>query len=393
MELTAHLPSPSFQRLKALWLRFGLLSLGLLAAGTLALQITWETRYAVRWLALAAPALIYLTVVFRIGLLYNHRPGEIDLLPTLGAGNWMTLARGVLLAALVGFLFIPRPAGWLAWIPGIFYTLACAADFLDGYLARRTNHVTRLGEILDMSFDGVGVFAAATLTVQYGQAPTWYLLIAAARYLFLLGEWMRKKLGKPIFPLQPSVMRRVFAGLQMGFLAVILWPIMAPPASLFVAALFGLPFLVGFSLDWLAVSGILKPKALPGTAQPAFYRWMMNDLPVLLRIAVLASFTWITIQQTQQTTLPAWLLALQWIAAVPVISGAAGRIFATASLILLGIGQVYIPVTSLQYLLAILYTGVLFLGSGRVSLWKPEDTAVYRQAGTRAPSTELEPEA
>ncbi len=218
MELTPYLPSPAYQRLKELWLRFGLISLALLAAGTLTLQLAWGTPFALRWVALAAPALAYLTIVFRIGLPYNHRLDEISLLPSLGAGNLMTLARGVLLAGLVGFLFIPKPGGWLAWIPGIFYSLACAADFLDGYLARRTNHVTRLGEILDMSFDGVGVFAAATLAVQYGQAPTWYVLIATARYLFLFGEWLRKKLDQPIVPLQPSVMRRVFAGLQMGFL-------------------------------------------------------------------------------------------------------------------------------------------------------------------------------
>lgn len=388
MELTTHLLSPSYQRLKVLWLRFGLISLALLAAGALALHLTWETRFALRWLALATPAIIYLTIVFRIGLPYNHRQGEGKLLPSLGVGNIMTLTRGILLAALVGFLFIPKPAGWLTWIPGFFYSLACAADFLDGYLARRANHVTRLGEILDMSFDGVGVFAAATLAVQYGQAPTWYLLIAAARYLFLFGEWLRTKLGKPIFPLQPSVMRRVFAGLQMGFLAVILWPVMAPPASTFAAALFGIPFLAGFSLDWLTVSGIIKPDFKSNSEKKTFSDHLVNYLPVLLRGAILGILSWVTILQIQQPTLPVWLLILQWIAALSVITGTAGRIFATGSLILLGIGQIFTPISDAQYLLTILYTGVLFLGSGKYSLWKPEDSAVYRQAGARSSTAE-----
>ncbi|HWQ83672.1 MAG TPA: CDP-alcohol phosphatidyltransferase family protein, partial [Anaerolineales bacterium] len=393
MELSTPYPSQSFFRLKLLWLRFGLISLVFLGAGTLALQVAWETRFALRWLALASPALVYLIVVFRIGLHYNHRPEEVDLLPTLGAGNWMSLGRGVLLAALVGFLFVPKPSGWLAWIPGVLYTLACAADFLDGYLARRTNHVTRLGEFLDMSFDGVGVFAAATLAVQYGQAPVWYLIIAAARYLFLFGLRLLKTLGKPVLPLHPSLMRRVFAGLQMGFLAVILWPIMVPPASLFAATLFGIPFLFGFGQDWLVVSGLIKPRSGAGKLIAPFSTWISSSLPVVLRGAVLALLVWISIQQFQQATLPVWLIALEWTAAIFVIFGTAGRIFATAGLILLGIGQIYTPVMLEQYSLAVLYTGLLFLGTGKYSLWAPEDQAVIGQAGKRHKPSEREQEA
>ncbi len=390
MELSSSYLSPSISRLKLLWLRFGLLSLVLVAGGALALQYSWETRFALRWLALAASAIIYLIVVFRIGLSYNHRPDEVNLLPTLGAGNLMTLARGVFLAALVGFLFSPKPTGWLAWIPGILYTLACAADFLDGYLARRTNHVTRLGEILDMSFDGVGVFAAATLAVQYGQAPVWYLFIAAARYVFLFGLGLRKVLGKPIYPLRPSVMRRVFAGLQMGFLAVILWPVMAPPASLFVATLFGIPFLAGFSLDWLVVSGIVKPEGGTSTRAESISYSISKSLPVLLRSSVFVVMIWVSLLELQRPAMPVWLLVLEWIAALFVISGTAGRIFATGGLILLGIGQVFAPVLPAQYLLAILFTGLLFLGSGNYSLWKPEDLAIYRQPGTPGTNPEQE---
>ena len=38
----------------------------------------------------------------------------------------------------------------------------------------------------------------------------------------LAGLWLRKRRGAPIYDLPPSVNRRVIAGLQMGFLAVIL---------------------------------------------------------------------------------------------------------------------------------------------------------------------------
>lgn len=382
--------SPEITRLRQLWRNFSLISLFLLLSGALFLGSAWESRYALRWLALSGPVLAYLLVVFRMGLSYNHRPEEARVLPTLGAGNLMTLGRGVLLAALVGFLFSPRPLGWLAWIPGVLYTLACAADYLDGYLARRSNHATRLGEILDMSFDGVGVFAAATLAVQYGQAPTWYLLIALARYLFLTGMWIRKIFGQPNHPLVPSSARRVLAGLQMGFIAVILWPVMAPPASLFAGTLFGVPFLIGFSLDWLTVSGVLRPSGTSRRFLDTATHWMVNNLPVLLRGLVLAGLIWMTMQYPQQPGLPEWLLAVQWFAALLVISGSAGRIFAAAGLILIGIQQVFIPMQAEHYLLAVIYTTLLFIGTGNYSLWKPEDQAVFRRPGERPAITGME---
>jgi CDP-diacylglycerol--glycerol-3-phosphate 3-phosphatidyltransferase len=386
---TTSLP-PEITRLRQLWRRFSLISLFLLLGGALFLGSAWESYYALRWLALSGPILAYLVVVFRMGLPYNHRPEEAHVLPTLGAGNLMTLGRGVLLAGLVGFLFSPRPLGWLAWIPGVLYTLACAADFLDGYLARRSNHATRLGEILDMSFDGVGVLAAATLAVQYGQAPTWYLVVGLARYLFLIGMWIRKISGQPNLPLVPSSARRVLAGLQMGFLAVILWPVMAPPASLFAATLFGVPFLIGFSLDWLTVSGVLQPTGTSRRFLDNATHWMVNNLPVLLRGGVLVVLIWVTLRYLQHPGLPEWLLVVQWFVALFVISGSAGRIFATAGLILIGIQQGFTPMQAEHYLLAAIYTALLFIGTGNYSLWKPEDHAVYRRPGERPAITGLE---
>ena len=36
------------------------------------------------------------------------------------------------------------------------YTITDVADFFDGYVARRADHVTELGSVLDMEFDGLG---------------------------------------------------------------------------------------------------------------------------------------------------------------------------------------------------------------------------------------------
>jgi CDP-diacylglycerol--glycerol-3-phosphate 3-phosphatidyltransferase len=368
------------------WLAFAVTCSLFLIGGYAALRLAWQPGDApaaentVRWLALASATLVYLLAILWRGLPHNRRAGESRLLPTLGWGNRMTLLRGMLVAGLVGFLFSPRPEGWMAWIPGLLYTLADAADFLDGYLARLTNHATRLGEILDMSLDGLGVLAVATLAVQYGQAPLWYLSVGLARYLFLAGLWLRKRLGKPVYEAPPSIARRGFAGLQMGFIAVILWPLFSPPATHIAAALFALPFLAGFLRDWLFVSGVLRPGSkLPGGLQSALTRW----LPVFLRlgIAALVLSTWVSSSLAAKDATA--LIVFEAVIVALLVLGVASRVMAIAALILLGVHQMLAPLTPTQVLLAIAYTTILFMGSGAFSLWKPEDRLIYHRAGER----------
>ena len=163
------------------------------------LQASWTPQYANRWLGLAAFFSATLLAMVWRGLSYNYRPGERKILPSIGAGNQLTIMRGVMIAFLAGFIFSPLPSGWLVWLPGLIYILAALFDLFDGYLARRTNQVTRLGKILDMNLDGLGVLVGCLLIVQYGQAPFWYLLVGLERYLFLAGEWLLKEVGQPVF--------------------------------------------------------------------------------------------------------------------------------------------------------------------------------------------------
>ena len=154
----------------------------------------------------------------------NKREGETAtsagsvqaVLPTFGWGNRLTLFRGLAISMVAGFLFSPWPNGWLAWLPMLLYTTADIADYLDGYLARITNHATALGERLDMEYDGLGMLIVSLLAVWYGQLPWWYLILGFARYLFVFGLWVRARRGLPSYDLPPSVHRRVFAGLPDG---------------------------------------------------------------------------------------------------------------------------------------------------------------------------------
>jgi CDP-diacylglycerol--glycerol-3-phosphate 3-phosphatidyltransferase len=335
------------------------------------------------------------------GLKFNSRPGEEHLLTTFGPGNNLTILRALMIAALAGFLTAPRPEGSLAWLPGVLYTLAVLIDLFDGYVARLTNHTTHLGQMLDIRFDGLGVLIAALLILQYGQVPPWYLLVALARYIFLTGIWLRERLGKPVYDLPPSLSRRPLAGVQMGFMAVMLWPLFSPPATYLAAALFAIPFLTGFSRDWFVISGVIKPtwektsisELRPDTLRRRAIYW----IPVGLRLAVVALMIGpLTNRLLGYPTQVAYYADLgmpyPWIGLailslfeacvmVLIFVGAGGRTSAILALGLLGIHQIFAPMTPVQVALAVFYTAIMYLGTGAYSLWMPEDHLIYRRLG------------
>jgi CDP-diacylglycerol--glycerol-3-phosphate 3-phosphatidyltransferase len=338
--------------------------------------------------------MLYQLWVLWKSLKHNFRPAEGRLLSSFGAGNTMTLLRGVLVACLAGFLLVPRPEGWLAWVPGTLYVLAVIADFLDGYLARISGTVTKLGEILDMSFDGLGVLAAALLAVGYGQVPAWYLSVALARYVFLGGTHLRAWLGKPVYELPPSTSRRTFAGMQMGFIAIVLLPAFSPPGTHIAATVFALPFLLGFTRDWLSVNGVFRPENKPTSRlQVIFSDWA----PVLLRLAILflsaGPISQRFLNYTQQVEFYAArgmpsadvgvliLAMLETVIVGLLLLGISGRVTAVLALLVLGFNQIFASLTTSQVLLLIACTTILFTGTGAFSLWAPENRIIYRRAG------------
>lgn len=398
--------------LRKQWVVAATLSAASLLAGSYYLQNAWETRYAARWLVFSMIGIAYLLYVLWSSLAENHPAEQQELLPALGAGNTLTLFRGAMIALLLGFFTSPRPEGGLAWLPGILYTLATIADLFDGYLARITHHSTRLGEMLDLKLDGLGVLVAALLAVSYGQVPAWYLLVGLARILFVAGIWLRQRLGKPVYDLAPSASRRPVAGVQMGFLAVMLWPLFSPPGTHLAASLFALPFLTGFVRDWLGVSGAIKRPGA-GLAEESLSSswknlaagrlivgpWRLLDvwLPLFLRISLVALLVlaWSerlpanirTIPSSSLLHLPGpdWGTLLTIMLAVGgsllLAFGAAGRFASMAILFSAGLHLRVSSLTTLDILVIMIATALFFLGTGAYSLWKPEDHLVRHRLG------------
>lgn len=284
--------------------------------------------HPVRWLSLSSLALFYLLFVLWRNLDQNHRLDERELIPRLGAGNTISLLRGILMAGFCGFLFSPWPEGKYAWLPGALYTAAALPDFLDGVAARLTDQVTKLGETLDVTVDGMAVLGVTILAVQYGQVPAWYLLVGFSRYLFLAGIWVRERLGYPILPMEFSVRRRGIAGLSMGFFFVVLYPVFKPPGTHLAAVVFGAYSLGSFLWDWLLVSGILS-KGQEHRFEP-IKEFAVRWLPVILRIAVVPLGI---------LSIPRDLVGLviaEIIVTAMLVAGVAGRVNAILALIIIG---------------------------------------------------------
>lgn len=403
MSITRRQPRPletSLASLHRQWLVVALLwAVGWLAFYA-ALRPNWSSSE--RWLLLSGVVLAYGLWVLWRNLPRNHRPDETELLPTLGPGNALTLVRGLCIGLIAGFLFGPWPPGGLAWIIVLLYTLTDVADYFDGYLARRSNHVTRLGGVLDMEFDGLGTLIVILLAASFGQLPWWYLGLGLARYFFVFGLWLRQRLSRPVHEMSASAHRRVFAGLQMGFLSVVLWPIMPRPMAVIAGTIFAAATGLGFLRDWLVVSGLLNPTD-PGylRVQHRLYRLFALTLPPVWRALLLVAMISVLRAAAPLLHPAAWQdLIAGWGVPAPALMASCVALIALPATPLVGLGVLAralsvaltlpigfdIATRGLRWDNGLALISVVFVqlfGPGPWALWPVEERFIFRRLGER----------
>jgi CDP-diacylglycerol--glycerol-3-phosphate 3-phosphatidyltransferase len=343
---------------------------------------------------------MYALCVLWRDLQQNHRPGESILLSTLGLGNHVSMLRGLFIGLLAGFLFAPRPADSLAWLIALLYTAASIADWLDGYIARRTNHSTILGQRLDMEFDGLGVLIVSLLAIGYEQLPIWFLSIALVRYLFVFGLWWRRRTGRPVYDMPPSIHRRIMAGMMMGFMTVVLWPIVPAAMATVAAYIIAIPVLLGFSRDWLFTSGRLQTtNPAYRRLQRALYLLVARGLPFLWRLLLPLTMLQILLVATPWYQPQAWLdLLLSWHVPIPAVLATLLCVTAVLGTILIFFGiagrlaaiTLFFPIGFDITTRGLLWSNALALtcalcialfGTGRFSMWQPDEKLVTRRSG------------
>jgi len=349
----------------------------LVAFGFLRLAISAGEAWI--WLGLVLPVYTYQCIYIFRYLPENKKNPDAPLYASLGWANQITILRGFFLVMLAGFVFLPRPAGPLAWAPGILYLLAVCMDFLDGYLARVMGRVSLLGSRLDMEWDSIGFLIGAGAASFMGQIQPVYMLLGLARFIFVFGINRRNQAGKPVYDLDDSMVRRALAGTQMGFVAVALLPVFNPIVTQVASLLFMMPSLIHFWRDWLWVSGqIGRPHQRT--------RWTIGQqarfwFPLFLRAVMVLAITVFVLQELRQPVPDTAALILSSMALPALILGAAGRITALGMLVMVGFLLQNNPGQNLFWLLFTLGTLILIVGTGPYSVWTPENRLIYHRAG------------
>ena len=93
--------------------------------------------------------------------------------------NILSLSRVLLVPLLVAVLLTKFEGKEFVGL-GLFL-IASLTDFLDGFIARRRQLVTRLGKLLDPAADKILNSAALISLVEMGLAPAWMVVAIIAR--------------------------------------------------------------------------------------------------------------------------------------------------------------------------------------------------------------------
>ena len=365
----------------------GMLTLGL---GAFWLSAVWGASASLQWLAQSTVLWLFIWFQTARRLTLNRADPQSAIYARLGWGNRLTLLRSWLIAATGGFLFQVQPEGaWLSWLPGMIYFFGAVLDRVDGFVARRTGQMSQLGIELDTVSDALGLAVVSALAWSYGQVHWSYLLMGAAYYLFNAGLLVRRMRGRAIYPLPPAMHRRAWAGFQMGYLVVALWPLFYPPVTRVAGFAFMLPALAGFVVDWLVISGrivrdsevarhqfdrltlfshaVLQPGLrLTIVTLLAFTLWQVGFPPVVIGGAVWPSVI---------------LLGNFALAGTMVLLGIAGRYFCLLLIGLLGSFYISNPMDTIDYILFCCVVWSMLLGSGRFCLWQKDSHWINRYDG------------
>ena len=299
----------------------------------------------------------------------------------LGAANMITINRGWLISVLAGIALIaagkPDAADWIMWLPALLYLAAGCGDFCDGLVARLTRTESLLGARLDMSMDALGLLVASAAAVLLRRLPPAFLLVGLSYYLFQLGLIHRRFRGKILRPLTDRPFGRAMAGIHMGFVGLALMPTLSATLLKHAAMLLMAPLLLGFIWDWLVVTGRLGDET--ARQQRLFFIQSGTIAAGAARLVILLA------------GIPAWQAvfsvrasgALVWVVLwCMMVTGWLGRSAAVTGAGIAAALQPPVTPAALQLLVFDCMIVLIITGTGRWSLWRPEDALFWKKIAT-----------
>lgn len=104
--------------------------------------------------------------------------------------NFVSLIR-LLSIPFISVLIVTGDLGW-----GLFFlAISALSDALDGFLARRLNQITKVGQILDPIADRLLIFCSIVALGMSGAVPWWFLIMVGLRdftlaiLIFILAQY------------------------------------------------------------------------------------------------------------------------------------------------------------------------------------------------------------
>ena len=140
----------------------------------------------------------------------------------------------------------------------VLFALAAGTDWVDGQIARRTNAVSKLGQLLDPAVDRILMIAGVAGLFLVGRLPLWIILVVLARDLLLLcgGAYLIKRYRIRVAVIYPGKVATTL--LFVGFAGLLLNGPLFPGLGLIDVA-----WLPGFNADpvswgiWFVYAGLV----------------------------------------------------------------------------------------------------------------------------------------
>lgn len=109
------------------------------------------------------------------------------MLKKMNLPNKLTMLRMLLVIVFVVFMCLPTKFVWAKYVSLGAFVVASITDFLDGYISRKKNLVTKFGKIIDPLADKMLVASGFILLATAGVIPAWMAVIIVLRDFFVTG--------------------------------------------------------------------------------------------------------------------------------------------------------------------------------------------------------------
>lgn len=138
--------------------------------------------------------------------------------------NILTCIRVVLVPVFMVLAYQQNPVCQILAL--VIYVVACATDFVDGYLARKWHQITDFGKFMDPVADKLLVMGALLIFVEDGTIPAWAAAVILGREFIVSSlRMVAASSGKVIAANRWGKAKTGFTMLTMIFLLLRLEPI------------------------------------------------------------------------------------------------------------------------------------------------------------------------